>query len=400
MSLKDKILKIASGIFMGFIVLLIVIAFGMPDFITTSAEAKKNLVARVDDLNIYPYDLGQHKQALINRFGGENFPESFRPFIENQALESAINEKLFFILARQSHLIPQGKARDLVLEKFYRENLSNFFKDGKFDFESFEKTLLRQNRTRVDFDKKLIEQKAMETLDELLRDISFSSKFNQLDELQLQNSKISFKVLVLTQSKKEELALKSIRVTENEILERFQKDYLSKDPKDKLTLTKREAIIKQIKNEKKVDAENKFLQKLNQEKSLSEISKLTGEKIFEMKNISLSDNLDAKKPKDLASLGPLQKALNWPKFILLKNREMMSIIADGNYYFLELVDFSQKKYPELQEIIAKPELQDSLKEELKDKNVNPGELHFNLVYSAMNKLLKQRTNIRYYRQKA
>ncbi|MCS6983559.1 MAG: SurA N-terminal domain-containing protein [Leptospiraceae bacterium] len=399
---KEKVVQVVSGLFMGFIVLLIVIAFGMPDFITSSAEAKRSLMAQVGDLPIYPYDVGRHKEAILNRFGQENIPDSLRSYVESQALESAIQEKLFYLLTRETRFLPRGEARQNILARFYRENLTAFMKDGKFDFAAFEATLGRQNRSRIDFDNKVVDEAAMSTLERLLRDISFSSRFEDLDFLQLQKARIELRLLALQDSRRQELILKRVPVEEAEIQEKFRRDYLSKDPKEKLTSLKREAIVRQIQNEKKGAAEEKFLAELSRCRTLNEVKNLVQERIIELKDISPIENWDAKKPQNYPSLIALQKSDTLLHHLFRDSKDMIRLHAAGTTYFVEILKLSWPSYPSGREIIEKEKkgekaLTDELVAELEKEK--KGLRHYNVLFASTMDLLRQKTSIRRYRQR-
>ncbi|RME93230.1 MAG: hypothetical protein D6767_01445 [Candidatus Hydrogenedentota bacterium] len=349
---KNVILKWGSYIFMGFLVILITISFGMPNFISTSATADRFISAYVGDQVITRRELVRVKNNYIrNRFGGQNLPEMQQKFLESSILEQLIFNRIMLIFAREYGFYPGAKARKRIVAKFLKKNHADYLVGSKFDFERFQREFLQPNQlTLSEYESILAQEKTLTRLDSTLRSEAPVSDYQILAELQKKETVYSVMVLAITPQKKNELLEKKVRVTPAEIYDRFKKDYLSKDKKAKLNKTKREAIEALLKNEKRPKVEKEWMDSLNQFAQAGNIASLqfaAGTQFVTIQDINLSESLNSKKPPTAPDLSSLESDDSFLANVFSNNTQTIfgPLRKNGNIFFYKIISFKKSDLP-------------------------------------------------------
>lgn len=297
MPLKDRVFKIASYIFMIFMFVIIVISFGMPDFIGSSAGSSRLNLAKVGSENVTRREVGQIRNQLMQQYGNE-MGEALKSFLETQALERAIYRKVFEQLLEDHKLSPTGKAANRILGKAYKENFPEYLNNGKFNFKELEKYFQARGYSIAQFNSSILADFSIREGQKLLETSSFASDFEIVDQMRFNETKLSFEVVIINNSDKEKMLKKELKISEADIQARFKKDYLSKDKNDKLTDIKREAIEKDLVNERKGTMENMWFKALDQEAqslNLPVFAAKHGLKVYSWKNIKFDKSFEEQK---------------------------------------------------------------------------------------------------------
>lgn len=369
-SIRDIIIKAGTIFFITIIVAIIVISFGMPDFIGSSASVDKFNVARVGDHLITKRDVSKELEFMARRMGQETIPREYLKFMESQAIDSAISRKVFYLMSKETGFFPRSGSEAKVLADYYRKSFPDDFKNGRIDFVAIDKKL-RGQISRAELNLLALNDHSIAKAQEILNGISFSSEADLAAHLRLEKTTLSYRIALLDSGQKDKEVRKRIIVTEKEILEKFKKDYLSKDPKDLLTKIKRDSILTSIQNERKADAEKKWmdeLKNLSGKSSLDVVAVKGGMKVVTIVQVPLTATLDSKKPKGAPSLLWLDDS---PDFRLKRFQAPVGSVigpleGSGSVFFITVTARNIAELP-AEKVLAKNHnaLSDSLKNDKK-----------------------------------
>lgn len=293
MKIGEKLFKWVSYAFLVFLVGIIILTFGMPSFIGSAASSEKFLAAKIADEVITRKEVQNMKNYLTRLPQFQSFA-SQESFLTKYALDYLVSEKLQEVMQKQSGFYPLTDARHTIIAKYLKENFKEYQTNEGFDFPRFEKEFLKPRR--IGFP--LIESEAVRDTvrvnRQLLDKLETASNYELSDMAELQNTKVSYDILVFSPEEKKKALKTAMNISENDIQEKFKKDYLSKDKNDKLTDLKREAITQAILNEKKSDMEKAWLNKLSQEiktETLPQLNKKYGGTFVHLHEVPLSSSL-------------------------------------------------------------------------------------------------------------
>ncbi|MCB1145902.1 MAG: SurA N-terminal domain-containing protein [Leptospiraceae bacterium] len=358
MAIREKIFKGASYIFMTLMLLLIVISFGMPDFISSSAESSRLNAAKVDGQSVSLREVGILRNRMMEQYGAD-VSDAIRPMIEKQALEQAIYRKLFEIIVSDFQLYPTGKDANKVLAQFYKDNFQDFIVDGKFDFKKLDEFLGQRGNSRIEFEQSFLSDTALNRGQTLLQGSSIASQYDIIEGLRAEQTTVSFSAVILEPNQKNDWLTKNLNISEKEIQERFAKDYLSKDPKDTLSAIKREAIEKSIMNDKKPELEKTWVEDLiKKSNSLESLAALTGTKVYKWENLSIQKSFEQNKPAGAPNFASLdtnpqfQSAL----FTAETGKLQKPIIEGERTVFFVINKRNISSLPQVQKLVTDKEL--------------------------------------------
>ena len=318
---------------------LITITFGMPDFITTSAGSDNYIAVQIDDEILTKRQVAETRSRFFREnYQGKELPQGFRDHLENQIVDQMIEREIFLMMLRDMGLYPIGRSKNHIMFPFLKENFSNYFSDTLADIEKFKKEFLQPNRISYqNFEEDVVSSSAHRDIYSLLESINFEDNPERILFWEMEQNKLSYQIGVIDKAKKEKILRSEIVVTEKEIQEGFQKDYVSKDPNAKLTPVKRQALQTKLSEQKMKEFEKQWLndlKKLIKAKSLYAAGKKHNVKIFTLPDVSLTDKFDQKKPSGVPYLGDLEKSDSFHAFIVSSGLNEPNVIIEKDNIFL------------------------------------------------------------------
>lgn len=333
----QKLYKIASYIFIGFVTLLIILMFGMPDFIGTSAGIDRGNAAKVGDHVITRSDVAKERENLARQYG--NLPQQYLKMLENQALQRIIDRKVLQIAALQSGLAPKQKATDAIVADYIKTQFPQYMTDKGYDIDAFEKEQLGRGVTFSQIQRDVAEQKTLEYMITLLQNVAQLSYHEARDQWQMQNVKLSYELAVIDATKKNEILRNQAPVQESEIQQIFQEEYKKNNPEAQLNDLTRQAILSKLVEKNRAAYEKTFLDNLKsilQEKGIKAAAARYNVKTFSLKDISIAQSLDSQRPAGVASLKALEEAAAFRKNIFKSaiNRPLMPINTASGIYLV------------------------------------------------------------------
>jgi len=368
MKLREKIYKSVTYVFITFIVGIIVISFGMPDFLGKASDNDKFLAARVGDEIITRKEVQSMKMNMLRLPQFQGFA-SQEEFLNRYALDYLISEKLQVVQQKETGMYPLSDAKSTVLARYLKKNFKEYQTNEGFDFTRFDKEFLKPRHigfTDVEA------QAVRETLynnRRLADNLEFASSHEQADHNLLKHAKISYEILVFTPEEKKNILKKMAGISEKEIIEVFNKDYLTKDKNDKLTDLKREAISQSLLGKKIASLQNKWIKDLNAEistENLSRINRKHGGILLSLTNIGIADSLNQAAKNSKANLQLLEDNEQFMNSLatLKINKIMGPWIIQDHVYLVMISNLNQP--PENITAIVSSDIQS----EIKNRNKN------------------------------
>ncbi len=403
MKLFTAIYKGFSYIFLSFIVALIIITFGMPDFITTSATSDRYIAARVGEEVVTRLEIDRATNNYIREYQDGKITPEFRERIKDSVFEQLIDREILLTLLKEVALFPIDRSRDKIMAYYLKKNFSSYFSSSSHDFEKFNKEVLQANRISLnDLEKDVIDAYALNKSNDLLDSLWLSSNLEKLELWRIQNTKVSYYVAVLQESKVEQILKKNLKITEKEIQQKFKKDYVSKDPKATLTRIKIDAIKNEIFNQKKGKLKADWHKKLKQaskKKSIQEIASSYGIKSYYIQDVPLNKSLESYKPKGTPPLHTLQNSKKFRDEIFQSNPGEVRIIQENkDIYLITWVAKESAKIPSIKELIKN---KDMFQKELEKRHFSISSLENELkkgnessLRKSMTELEKEKTSIK------
>jgi len=309
MNFQNRWLKIASYIFMGFITLIIVLSFGMPDFLGSSAMVTDDYVAKVGSEVITKRDVAVEKRRVMDQYG-LNDP-GMETFIEGQAIETLIRQKVFSVLSREAGFEPVGKAVNVVLASGYKKYFPEFMSTNGFDFKKFDDYLRKSGRSRIEMDSLIVDSRTLETADTLFRSLAAQSPLESDVLAELDSLQYSVTIAIFAESDFARYTAQTYSPSESEITAEFESEYIKKDSKATMTPIIREGIILSLRRKREASMKGEIEEKMSSVLASSGMPAAVAR--FDMKThsfqkVSLSKDLDSAKPADWPSLAPLESS--------------------------------------------------------------------------------------------
>jgi hypothetical protein len=245
---KSLVLKIGGYFLIGFFTLIIIISFGMPDFISRFS-LDKSTVAIVNGEKLHVYDFLRYRDNIYRQYGRN---EQMDPFILNQFIGEIliVQEGIKYgfeptddRIANYIKSIPIFK--DAKTGAYDGKKFKDFLAGNKFTFGEFNK-ILKRDLIKEDF-LQYLKMGIAVTKDEI--------NFNQLTS----NGKIKVKYAFLSGEDLKKRFIDKIAVTDNEISDEMAKNKSElKDPK-----TDRARIKQKLTDAKLAEVKKELLEKLN-----------------------------------------------------------------------------------------------------------------------------------------
>jgi hypothetical protein len=249
---KSKIVKIVGYAVIGFFGLIIVISFGMPDFIS-SISGDKSVAAIVNGKKIHAYDYYRFRDRYRKQLG-KNFGKSKE--IENIIFNNFVGEILLVQNAKDTGLkITEDRMMRIIKEMPDFKNPST----GKYDPERL-KLILRQNNMSINELVKLLRKDILKRdYFKLIRmGIAVPSE-DIKKEYMSENSRIKIRYAHLSSKEIEKRYGSTIKVSDAEIEKEMSSNLKEiKDPE-----TDRERMRKKLLKKKLEDISDKLVEEIN-----------------------------------------------------------------------------------------------------------------------------------------
>lgn len=359
MKFGESLWKWVTYFFITFIILIIVISFGMPQFIGLNAESDKHIAARIGDEIIVRSELANTVDRVARNPNFKGLAAQ-RNFLTQYVLNQLISEKLQMTWQKESGFYPLGEGKFTVLANFYKENFPKYQTNSGFDFTRFDKEFLKQRRiSRATLENEAFRQTVYQNQN-LLSNFTPVSSYEKNDMASLENTTVPLQILSIDQDQKKIILKNLLKITDADILARFKKNYLSKNKNEKLTQLKREAITQAIINERRASVEKKWMKDLKTEAgnlSIYDLNRKYGGTLTLINQYRLSDNLSqsAKNPK--LQLNPLQENADFIKALASKqiNKAFGPWEIESNLYIVSFGPMIKKPATALPEAGQKEE---------------------------------------------
>lgn len=356
MSIKEKIYKGAIYFFITFIVLLLILTLGMPNFIGTSATANRFMAAKVGSEFVTNKEVSQIVESMMqNQYKDLDLPESFRNQIKSQAVEQAIWRKLFYLTSVDAGMFPLASAKNKITADYLRKNFSQYQDESGFNFAKFETEMLKpRGISFADLEMDALWSEGLAKNDAILRSLAFAGTREIVDQLLLQETKFSYEVWQLNSAERDKVLEQEAGITEKQIQDKFTNDHLSKDPKAILSPAKKTLISQELLKEKRGSVEKAWLERLKvevQEMPLSSVKNRYGGVLARGGLTALTEPVSGglKAPNgDAVSIGGFDTNL---KFIEERARasagDTLSIIEENGMLYAVKITKTQKPPAEL-----------------------------------------------------
>jgi len=314
-TLREKIIKFGTWLFLMFIFLIIVISFGMPDVIGTSSRLDAYHAAKVGDEYLTKAEVADYQKRIEERMAGnlkgldDKNRKLFEDMARSRALDEAIDRKIFTQMLNRAGYVPTSSAEPKILATFYKRQFGEYLVNGKLDMERLNEFLAPRRLTLEQVGRSMLREYGPAKAYEMLQRTAYASDFAILDEARFAGTQNSYRIVALDGAAKDKILRSKFTPSEKEIQDKFKAEFLSKDPKAVLDQSKRESIKATLFNERRASLEKDFAQSLGQagKAGLAQVAAIAGARLIAIDDVGLNTDLDSKKPKDLAaiSLAPL-----------------------------------------------------------------------------------------------
>jgi len=347
-SFGQKIIKFGTWLFLVFIFALIVITFGMPDFIGTSSRIDSYNAAKIGSEYLTKAELGEYQKRLEERMGqnlkglDEKNRKMFEDIIKSRATDEAIDSKLFAQLLSQAGYVPASSSEAKLLASYYKKQFGEFIIDGRLDMERLNEFLGQRRLTLDQISRAMLREYGPQRAREMLQAVNYASDFQVLDEARFNATRASYRIVVIDQAIKEKNVRARFNPSEADIQGKFKTEFLSKDAKAILDNSKRESIRATLMNERRATLEKDFLQALTQasKQGLDQVAALAGAKIVAVDDAGLSNDLDSKKSKDAGavSLAALSQSDIFvrQRLAVVEGQTVGPVEAGGSVYYFSV----------------------------------------------------------------
>lgn len=332
-SFKTRAFKIASFTFMGFIIILIVISFGMPN-LSQSSNQNDFFVAKVGDEVITKSDVARVGQQLKAR--NQNASEEI---IKRQAIEHNVYRKLFMYMMKQYGMYPRGDSRNKIIAEYIKMHFSKYYENGKFNLKKFRDEYLYSRRiTFSEMEHQTISEYAYNLNYRLFLNFgTFSSAKDTESENMINSVKISYTTAFLDEDTIKNYAVQQNLITSKSIKEKFENDY-NKDKKNKISYEKRLLVINELYQSNKDQIITTIKDSIKNEKNKS-IHYLSAK--YRMKTIHINDISYATRPASKSSeLAGIEYNDQYQQIVagIEKNKLSDPVFYNGKIFLFQITD--------------------------------------------------------------
>ncbi len=344
-TLREKIIKAGTWLFLMFIFAVIVISFGMPDVIGTSSRIDAYNAAKVGSEYLTKGEVSEYQKRMEERMmqNMKNVDDKTRKMLEEmtrgRALDEAIDRKLFTQMMNRAGFVPTSSSEPRILANFYKKQFGEFIVNGKLDKERLNEFLGQRRLTLDSVGRSMLRDYGPAKAYESLQGASYASDFAVLDDARFAATQNSYRIVAIDQATRDKQLRAKFNVSDADIQNKFKTEFLSKDPKSVLDTAKRETIKATLFNEKKAALEKDFTASLAlaAKNGIESVAGLAGGKVIAIEDVGLATDLDGKKGKDFAAvtLSPLSQSDVFVKQRLSANAGQVigPVEAGGFTYF-------------------------------------------------------------------
>lgn len=314
-TLREKIIKFGTWLFLIFIFTIIVVSFGMPDVIGTSSRIDAYNAAKVGSDYLTKAEVAEYQKRLEERMSqnmkgiDEKNRKMFSDMMKGRALDEAIDRKIFTQMLSHSGYSPASSSEAKILANFYKKQFGEYIVNGKLDTERLNEFLSQRRLTLDQIGRGMLQEYGPAKAYEMLQNTTYASDFAILDEARFTGTQNSYRIVVVDSATRDKMLRARFSPSEKDIQDKFKVEFLGKDPKSILDGSKRETIRATLFNEKKPAMEKEFNDGLAQasKAGLDAVAARAGTAVVTLNDVGLGADLQSKAGKESAqvSLTPL-----------------------------------------------------------------------------------------------
>lgn len=309
-TLRERVIKFGTWLFLVFIFAIIVISFGMPDVIGTSSRIDAYNAAKIDGEYLTKAEVSEYQKRLEERMmqNMKNVDAKTRKMLDDmtrgRALDEAIEGKLYRQVLARAGYTPTSSSEPKILANFYKKQFSDYIVNGRLDKERLNEFLSQRRLTLDQIGQGWLRDYGPSRASEMLQGTTYASDFAILDDVRFASTQNSYQIVGFDQGTRDKALRAKFVATEADIQNKFKTEFLSKDPKAVLDAAKRETIKATLFNEKKAALEKEFMQTLTTaaRSGIAQVAAAGGTKVISIADAGLNTDLDSKKGKDFAAL--------------------------------------------------------------------------------------------------
>jgi SurA N-terminal domain len=315
---REKLVKFGTWIFLVFLFAIIVVSFGMPDFMGSSSRMDAYNAAKVGTEYLSKNEVAEYQKRIEERMMqnmkglDEKNRKLFEDMAKGRALDEAIDRKIFTQILNRAGYVPMSSSEGKILATFYKRQFGEFIVNGKLDTERLNEFLSQRRLTLDQVGRNMLHDYGPQKAYEMLQATSFASDFAVLDDVRFATTQNSFRIVAVDSGSKDKILRAKFNPTEQEIQDKFKTEFLSKDPKSILDQPKRDTIKATLFNEKRATLEKDFSAALTQasKTGIDAVATAAGATAITIADVGLATDLDSKKGKENAavSLSPLSQS--------------------------------------------------------------------------------------------
>ncbi|MDY6967963.1 MAG: SurA N-terminal domain-containing protein [Spirochaetota bacterium] len=334
---RSKFVKIFGYIIIGFFTLIIIISFGMPDFLSRIGM-DQNIVAVVNGEKLQYLDYLKYRDNFARRLKNANSKE-----IQRYILNLYIRYRLQLQMAKEYEI---KVSKESV--KRYIRNIPAFKNEkGKFNIDYLKRYMNYYHYNLSGFNSMIMEELIINKMMEMINVTTGVSPEEVNNEYIIQKSKIQIKYCFLSTKDLKKRYKKRISVSDKEIDEEMKKNRGEvKDPK-----TDRKRIKKKLENKKFQDIKKKLIDTINdlavKNKSFSTAATRLGGKVLTSKVFRIGEPVkeNSKKGKIIHSIN--NSTIFRDECLLLDSGKTSKVINsfEGLYIFTPLKKIISLKKP-------------------------------------------------------
>jgi len=317
-TLREKFVKVGTWVFLVFLFTIIVLSFGMPDFIGTSSRMDAYNAARIGGEYLTKAEVADYQKRIEERMAqnlkglDEKNRKMFEDMAKSRALDEAIDRKLFTQLLSRAGYVPTSSSEGKILANFYKKQFADYIVNGKLDTERLNEFLSQRRLTLDQIGRNMLHDYGPMKAYEMLQASTHASDFMVIDEMRFAATQNSYRIVAVESGARDKLLRGRFNPAEKDIQEKFKTEFLAKDPKSILDAPKRDSIKATLYNEKKAALEKEFAQSLTAaaKSGPDAVAAIAGAKVITITDVGLSTDIDSKKGKDFSaiSLSPLSQS--------------------------------------------------------------------------------------------
>ncbi len=315
---REKLVKFGTWIFLIFLFAIIVVSFGMPDFMGSSSRMDAYNAAKVGTEYLSKAEVADYQKRIEERMMqnmkglDEKNRKLFEDMAKGRALDEAIDRKIFTQILNRAGYVPMSSSEAKILATFYKRQFGEYIVNGKLDTERLNEFLSQRRLTLDQIGRNMLHDYGPQKAYEMLQATSYASDFAVLDDIRFATTQNSFRIVAVDSGSKDKILRGRFNPAEQEIQDKFKAEFLSKDPKSVLDQPKRDTIKATLFNEKRATLEKDFATALTQasKAGIDAVATAAGTKTIAIDDVGLATDLDSKKGKDNAaiSLSPLSQS--------------------------------------------------------------------------------------------